>query len=485
MTETDTAPRAETRTWMSDTERPLVFRFEGVTRFVPLFVATGLFLVSWALLAVGPIDWHLVRPLRVHLFLAAATAALAGGYLFAVRRGRTPVTRVRSPLDASMLVIAASVVYLLLFIPVSRTTTGSWLPDVWGGLSDAGAAYARNKDLNESATPVFLYLRMVVAPLTILIFPLTLFLWPRLSRVARSLGVLCVLLSVALTVAQGINRGVAELCGQLVLFLVLVAASSLSRDRRGRLLRSLVGIVVVVGVFFAYYATTINSRIGADAAAAEDEGGSSETVDERMRDTALIDVATTREDHIYFAVVPESLQSEGLIFSSYLTHGYRGLSLAMDEDFTPTWGLGFSEFYRHNLLRVVGQGDREEAIEARTYAGKLIDQGWPDGMVWSTFFVHPASDIGFPGVIALMALIGFALGRSWRDTLERGDPLAAAVFFYLCILVFYLPANNQLFQGGELAIGFTVLTVVWLVLRRRGRDGAATEEHRSPTGAAG
>ena len=32
------------------------------------------------------------------------------------------------------------------------------------------------------------------------------------------------------------------------------------------------------------------------------------------------------------------------------------------------------------------------------------------------------------------------------------------MFFYLCILVFYLPANNQLFQGGELAIGFTVLT---------------------------
>ncbi len=92
-------------------------------------------------------------------------------------------------------------------------------------------------------------------------------------------------------------------------------------------------------------------------------------------------------------------------------------------------------------------------------------------MVWSTFFVHPASDIGFPGVIVLMALIGFALGLSWRDTLERRDPLAAGVFFHLCILVFYLPANNQLFQGGELAIGFSVLLVAWLVLRRRSTSG--------------
>jgi hypothetical protein len=451
-----------------------VFAFAGVTRYVPLVVTLGLFLVSWSLLVLGPIDWHLTDPARVHVFLVCATLAFVAGYGVAVRRRRTTTAPGRSPLDASALVVAGAVVYLLLYVPVTWTTTGDLVPNVWHGLRDAGSAYAENKRLNESATPVFLYVRMLVAPLTILLFPLTLFLWPRLSRPARVLGALCVLLSVALTIAQGINRGVAEFSGQLVLFLVLVAGSSLSRERRGRLLRSLVGIALVVSCFFAYYAATMNSRIEADGAA--DETSSSEDTDERMRDTAMIGVAATREDNVFFDLVPPALQSEGLILSSYLTHGYRGLSLAMDEDFTPTWGLGFSEFYRHNLLRVAGQADREEAVEARTYAGKLIDQGWPDGMVWSTFFVHPAADIGFPGVVVLMALIGFALGLSWRDTLERADPLAAGVFFHLCILVFYLPANNQLFQGGELAIGFTVLTVAWLALRRRGRVAAVETE---------
>jgi hypothetical protein len=85
---------------------------------------------------------------------------------------------------------------------------------------------------------------------------------------------------------------------------------------------------------------------------------------------------------------------------------------------------------------------------------------------WSTFFTHPASDISFPGVVVLMALIGYLFGSSWRDTLTRGDPLACTVFFYLCILVFYLPANNQLFQGGELAIGVTVLSAAYLWMRR-------------------
>lgn len=461
-----TAPARGVRAWARDSDRPLVFEFAGVTRYVPLVVTLGLFVVSWALVVLGPIDWHLTDPARVHLFLACATLAFVAGYAVAVRWRRTTGAAARSPLDASALVVAGAVVYLLLYVPVTWTTTGDLLPDVWHGLRDAGSAYAENKRLNESTTPLFLYLRMIVAPLTILLFPLTLFLWPRLSRPARVLGTTCVVLSVALTVAQGINRGVAEFTGQLVLFLVLVAGSSLSRERRGRLVRSLVGIVLVVACFLAYYATTMNSRIEADGAA--DESSSTDT-DERMRDTAMIGVATTREGNLFFDVVPPAVQSEGLILSSYLTHGYRGLSLAMDEEFTPTWGLGFSEFYRHNLLRVVGQADQEEAVEARTYAGKLIDQGWPDGMVWSTFFVHPASDLGFPGVVVLMALLGFALGLSWRDTLERGDPLAAGVFFHLCILVFYLPANNQLFQGGELAIGFTVLTVAWLALRRRGR----------------
>ena len=306
-----------------------------MTRYVPLVVTTGLFLVSWALLAVGPIDWHLVRPLRVHLFLAAATAAFAGGYLFAVRRGRSAVKSVPADPDASTLVVSAAVVYLLLYLPVMWTTTGSWLPDVWGGLSDAGSAYARNKRLNESATPVFLYVRMLVAPLTILIFPLTLFLWPRLSRPARVAGKSCVLLSVALTVAQGINRGVAEFCGQLVLFLVLVAASSLSQDRRGRLLRSMLGIVLVIGVFFAYYATTMNSRISADAEERR------RLIAERRRPHARHGAQRCchhARANPFFDVVPESLQSEGLISSSYLTHGYRGLSLAMDEDFHPDVG---------------------------------------------------------------------------------------------------------------------------------------------------
>ena len=146
----------------------------------------------------------------------------------------------------------------------------------------------------------------------------------------------------------------------------------------------------------------------------------------------------------------------------------------MGHEWRPTYGLGFSDFVRHNALRVAGQSEREDAITARTYSGQIEEDGWPIGQFWGTFFIHPASDIGFPGTVVLTGLIGLAFGLSWRDLLQRGNPFAAAVFYYLCILVIYLPANNQLYQGGELAIGFTALLAAWLWTRRGTRQPLTT-----------
>lgn len=459
---------------LTDRESSLVFRFEGVTRLIPLLVCGGFVVSTVLLLVLGPLDWHLKGPIRVFTFLTAALAALVGGYLWAtLRRDNTPVDggerSRRPPLSASTLVIVGSIVYLVLYLPTVHATTGSWLPNVWQGLTDSGSAYANNKYYNENGSQIALYVRMLVAPLTIVILPLTLYFWPRLSPVARTLGVVCVLASVLLTIAQGINRGVAELCANVILFLVLVVGATLTRRQYAKALKGVIGIVLVGALFAGYYSLTINDRI-ADDAERDGRSGEKQTKkerDEELRLVARVSTATERSDSIFFTVVPPSAQAVGTVFSSYVTHGYKGLDLAMQEPFKPTWGLGFSEFGRHNVLRLVGQADHEDDVVDRTYAGQ-IDTQWAVGQLWATFFIHPASDIGFPGTVVLLGLIGFVFGLSWRDTLVRRDPLACAVFFHLCILVIYLPANNQLYQGGELAIGFTVLGAWWLLQRRRG-----------------
>jgi hypothetical protein len=224
----------------------------------------------------------------------------------------------------------------------------------------------------------------------------------------------------------------------------------------------------------------ISGRVEADAVTSGHH--QHQSLNDAMRNQALVSLGKTRTGSVFYTVVPGAAQPTGSVFTSYLTQGYKGLSLAMDAPWHPTYGLGFSTFIRHNVSRVLGLD--ENSVEARTYEGQLDAEGWTAGVQWSTFFIHPASDITFLGVIPLMALIGFAFGAAWRDTCTRADPVACVVFFYLGIQVLYLSANNQLYQGGQLSIGFTVALAAWLLLRARGRPESAAMRRTDVSGAA-
>lgn len=446
------------------------FEFTGFTRLVPLVVCGGLFAVSIAAAFIGPIDWRFANPGAVSGFLLACFFALVSGYLVVTLRKSSATTAPGRVVNPSSLVILGGAIFIVLFPFVTQITTGQWFPDVVLGLTNAGEAYANTKHLNQSNDPAVLYVKMLAGPLTLPILPVTLFLWRRLSLPARVVGIICTALSVALNISQGTANGVAEMCGVAILFFGLVIASSFSKAHWRRIPKALVAIALIAVMFVGYYSTIMRSRLSADIERSNPAGASADGADPEQVSATMTDVsyfgASLRPDSIFYLVVPKPIQPIGTLLDNYLTQGYRGLSLAMQEPFTSTYGLGFSEFFRHNILKLTGRSADEKAVVANTYAGKISEHGWPVGRLWASFFVHPAADIGFPGVVALMFLIGLVFGLSWRDLVARGDPLAAAVFVQLCLLLFYLSANNQLFQGGERAIGFTVLLVVWLVLRR-------------------
>ena len=346
------------------------------------------------------------------------------------------------------------------------------------GSTNPGQAYADKTAAGLQIPQYAVYLGTLVSPLLIAVLPLTLFFWPRLSGVARVLGVAVIVLTMCLGIARAVNQDVGELCGYVILFLVLVASTARGHGigRAKRVLACSVGAFLVAGIFFAYYHTVISGRVAADTQASS--AASDQTLSDAMQDQALVSSGRERSGSVFYSVVPASVQPTGVVFTSYLTQGYKGLSLAMDRPWRPTYGLGFSLFVRHNVSRLLGLD--EPTVEARTYEGQLDAQGWAAGVQWSTFFIHPASDITFLGVIPLMALIGFAFGAAWRDTCTRADPVACVVFFYLGIQVLYLSANNQLYQGGELAIGFTSALVAWLLLRLRGRAQRSVARARRP-----
>ena len=450
---------------LRDTDAPLLFSFDGTTRYVPILAGGGLFAATILICAIGPIDWRIDNPPVVYGFLVVCLLALCLGFVWAVRRrDDRPAGTASSRIQASTLVVLGSIVYVLLYPLTVYNSTASWYPDLVEGLTDPGKAYADKTAAGLEIPQLATYAGMLVAPLTITVIPLTLFFWPRLSRLARVLGVTTIVLGLALGISRAVNQDVGEIAGYLVLFLALVATTS-GTDDRGRWRRvtaCVVGAVLVVGGFLAYYNANISGRVESNV---EQSGDDSESVDDAKRATALASFGVERTSSPFYSVVPDAAQPTGALLASYLTQGYKGLSLAMDSPWEPTYGLGFSIFVRHNLAKVLPFD--EDAVEERTYEGQLDEVGWTAGVQWSTFFIHPASDLSFYGVVPLMALIGYVFGLAWRDTVARLDPFACVVFFYLGIQVLYLSANNQLYQGGELAVGFTVVLLAWLVLRRR------------------
>src|SRR5207302_1373164 len=97
--------------------------------------------------------------------------------------------------------------------------------------------------------------------------------------------------------------------------------------------------------------------------------------------------------------------------------------------------------------------------------------GWDAYGHWSAFYAWIASDVSFPGTLLLLALLGRGLALSWLDTVDGANPFAIGVFGLLVLMLAYIPANNQIFQNGESAVGFVGLIALWLLTRRRVAPG--------------
>lgn len=515
-------------------DRSATLAWSGITIYLPLIIGAGFFAATILLFLVGPIAWQVNSPGRFWGYLLAFLAALIAGYLLAVRRPRsrgTASTPVR--LDPSRLLIVASAVFLLVYPLTMIATTGKWYPDILTGLLNTGEAYRNTKYYSENGPRLPYYIRFLCGPFLISVLPLTLLFWQRLSRLAKILGVVCITLNVFMFMAQGINKGIADITGFAVLFLALAAASQLSRRNWRQLGKTVASIVVICLAFVALYTNNIGNRIAHDEAGKATPPATTAATEpapppatapaatapapaptttapppapattapapapattpgepqfEEPVDALIFKYAghfgERRASSPFYALVPDSLQPSAMVLVFYLTHGYEGMALAVDHEFTSTYGLGFSDFYRHNILKVIGDPADEDAIFARTYYGKIkIEDSWPTGIYWPTFFVYPASDIGFPGTVVLVFGIGWLFGFAWRRALTRFDPFAGVMFAQLFTMVLYLSANNQLFQGGETALGVAGVLAAWLVMLawewRSGR-GRATPAPAQP-----
>lgn len=434
--------------------------YRGVMRFLPLIVVGGFFCFTILLFAFGPIDWQLHNPFEVYSFLILCVLALSGGYMLSVYLKPKKVI-CEKQFEINKLLIIGAIVFILLYIPTLICTTGKWYPDLITGFTDTGAAYKNTKYYNENGNQFILYVRMILSPLMIGVMPITIYFMPKLSKLGKVLGIVVIMLTVSISICQGINKAVADFTAQMVLMLIILFfANNVKAKRKGLYkLKIFLLIILVCASFIFYFTNGMNHRIANDISNTNPSKVTSDEITRQMSQYSTFGLGKSKDNYFIKKILPSKASSTLTFLTSYLSHGYKGMSLSMNEEFTSTYGLGFSDFFRHNFVKITHQD--ESSIVSQTYYGKTVKYGWKTGSVWSSFFVYPASDISFPGTILLVFLIGYLFGKSFRDAIETHNPFALTAFFGFSTMIFYFSANNQMFQNGENFIGFIAILILW------------------------
>jgi hypothetical protein len=124
-----------------------------------------------------------------------------------------------------------------------------------------------------------------------------------------------------------------------------------------------------------------------------------------------------------------------------------------------------------------------------SYPKRIEEEGWDALGLWSSIYPWIASDVSFPGTIAVVFLIGRLFALAWFDALSGRNPFAYGMLAQFAIMLFYFPANNQTSQFGEGFTAFWAILVAWLITRngklpvfsrpKRARRGVPTQASRA------
>jgi len=424
------APQRKLSTWL---------RMFPIAFFMIYLTSTVIFF------AVGPFKYPVENSGSLYIFLALAHIALFAGYwraAFGQPKGYFGKWKVPQLLFWSA---AAS---LLLLLPTSLVRTGSVIPNVVSGLSDPGAAYARTASVAMQAEglPTVEYMRILLGPLIGFLLPLTAFYWRRLTRPTRIMAVAGILGTVALFIAMGTNKAIAD----TVLLLPWMIFAGYKAGMLQLTPRRILSLTLAGGSAFALFLVFFGAGMLGRAGSPVISGFFPAT--ESRADT----------DNFLIRELGDAPTAVVMGLDIYLTPGYYALSLALREPFVPMFGVGNSTFLYRQAARLTGDSD----ILKSPYPVRIEKYGWDSDGLWSSIYPWIASDVSFPGTILIVYVIGRLFALSWLDTLAGANPFAVVMFSQFLIMLFYFPANNQLLQSGEGFTAFWVTLILWWRTRR-------------------
>lgn len=417
---------------------------------LPVKIGLIYLIVTFALFLAWPINWLIYDPeswIIVISYVSVCFASLGLAFWYA------------SSLNAkyfveshwwNWLIPSGAILAVLILFPQSYIYTDRWPWEVFEALNDQGRSYANLQEqllLTEDDRLPLVVIRFFIAPLIFGVLPLGILKWKRLNNFTRSLVILTILSTLIFSILRGTDREFAD---------VFIIGSSALLVVAGRQSTQGFSVIKYLRLYWKPALAVVAFTLVATSLFIDrksDRVGGYET---RTTVCANESRVCANIDAPGISWLPLSQRFGLSFFILSTTSGYYGLSLALEKDFEPTYFVGHSPA----SLAVYELISGDQQMATRTFTYRNAYDGWSEENYWSSLITWIANDVGFVGAIFVLSLLGFGWGRSWIAATKSVNDAAAVLFCQFMLIVFYLPANNQVFAAYE---GYSVF-FFWLFM---------------------
>lgn len=406
---------------------------------IVMFYVCSSMLLYW----MGPINWPMTNTFELALYQIMIILSLSIGYLSAQSK-----MKLSRPFNLQPFFKLGVFFTLAMQIPLTLTYTGKYPWDIFQTIFDQRVAYEEMLEqvMSEQGTRFYVPLfRSTIMPFYYAAIVYGFLNFRTLTRFNKLLLILIFLCPIDLSLLRGTDKELFDIV--IIIFgLIAVSIARNTEIRRNAIKMSykkifyifLIIIILSAAVFILF---TYRKYQRLDSAS------------EFCIGETLI---CADYSGIFISILPDFMKFGLSMLTAYLTNGYYGLSLALDQSWNFSYGIGHSSAFLSFFERFVNTSLLDE-----TLIGKISALGWDHRYFWATIFTWIANDVGFLGALIVIGVIARLFRQSWVEAVYSKNDAAAIVFILLCLLFFYLPANNQLTQTFDSYFAFLFALIVW------------------------
>lgn len=419
--------------------------------FFPRKLFFSFLVITLLMFALSPWDWPPNNQLAFYLLNILYILSFFIGYKFGVIRFKLK-RKVKSFRFSKIFTISLILNVLFLYqkflfkTKLPSLSINQLLTKITIGFSEPSLVYAEkhlteNSDFATLSNPIVL-LYFLLLPLLYLSIPLGIFYWERTKRWQKVLLIIIIIGDILSYIAIGTNKGIFD---YIITIPILVLAKRHHTLLNKRISKKKLVYIAIFGILFIsgtqYFV----------------KGNKGRKKDDFRYDTSINQYINNNA--VVLKILPEFFQDPYIALDSYLTQGYYAMSLALNLDYKPTYGLGHSSF----LTSISDKFFEKNYIKNRTYQERIEDAyGYSANGKWHSIYTWIANDMTFIGVIFFVFFVGFYLAQIWLDSIINYNPYAIILLPLFCIMIFYFSANNQVLGNQGSSLIFWTFFLIWL-----------------------